>query len=120
MQRIRDALRRAIQPALALVTAFLLGAILILLTDVDHLQQLGTDPLAAIAGALASLIKGYAALVSGAIGDPGSIVAAVRSGNAEDIARALRPISETLVSATPSIFAGLGPAGSFHAGLFTL
>ena len=91
MQRIRDALRRLVQPALALLTAFLLGAVLIVLTDFDHLQQLGTDPLAAIGGALGGLIKGYAALFSGAIGDPGSIVAAIRSGNAEDIARALRP-----------------------------
>ena len=107
-------------PALALVTAFLLGATLILLTDFDHLLQLGTDPLAAIGGALARLVKGYAALFSGAIGDPGRIVAAIRSGNAEDIARALRPISETLVSATPFIFAGPGLAVSFHAGLFNL
>ena len=50
---ISDALRRAVVPALAVFTAFLLGAILIVLTDVDHLQQIGTDPVAAIGGALA-------------------------------------------------------------------
>src|SRR4051794_32171465 len=65
MYRIRDALRRASHPALALVTAFLVGALLILLTDVDRLQQLGTDPLGAIGGALAGLVKGYAAMFSG-------------------------------------------------------
>jgi ABC-type uncharacterized transport system permease subunit len=120
MQRTRDALRRAVQPALALVTAFALGAVLIMLSDFEHLQQLGTDPLAAIGGAVAGVFQGYAAMFSGAIGDPGRIVAAIQSGNAQDIARAVRPITETLVSATPFIFAGLGLAVSFHAGLFNL
>ncbi len=120
MQRIRDALRRALQPTLALFTAFLLGAIIIVLTDFEHLRQIGTDPLAAIGAALAGVIDAYRAMFSGAIGDPGRIVAAIQSGNAHDIAAALRPISETLVSATPFIFAGLGLAVSFHAGLFNL
>ncbi len=120
MHRTGDALRRAVIPALAVFTAFLLGAILIVLTDVDHLQQIGTDPVAAIGGALAGVINGYPALISGAIGDPGRIVAAIQTGDPDDIARALRPISETLVSATPFIFAGLGLAVSFQAGLFNL
>ena len=120
MQRIRDALRRARHPALALLTAFLLGALVIVLTDFEHLRQLGTDPLAAIGGALAGVLDGYGAMFSGAIGDPDRIVTAIRSGTADDVAAALRPISETLVSATPFIFAGLGLAVSFRAGLFNL
>jgi ABC-type uncharacterized transport system permease subunit len=120
MQRFRDALGRARQPALALITAFLLGALVIVLTDFEHLRQLGTDPLAAIGGALSGVIDGYPALFSGAIGDPGRIASAVQSGDAADIAAALRPVSETLVSATPFIFAGLGLAVSFQAGLFNL
>ena len=66
------------------------------------------------------MFDGYPALVSGAIGDPGRIVAAIQSGDPDDVTRALRPISETLVSATPFIFAGLGLAVSFQAGLFNL
>jgi simple sugar transport system permease protein len=120
MQRIRDGVGLAVVPALAVLTAFLLGAIVIVLTDFDHLEKIGTDPLAAIGGALAGVIDGYPAIVSGAIGDPGRIVAAVQSGNAKDIAAALRPITETMVSATPFIFAGLGLAVSFQAGLFNL
>ena len=120
MHRIRDELRRALHPALALFTAFLLGAILIVLTDFEHLRQIGTDPLAAIGGALSGVLDGYPALFAGAIGDPGLYVAAIQTGNPEDIAAALRPISETLVSATPFIFAGLGLAVSFRAGLFNL
>ena len=120
MHQIGDALRRAVVPALAVFTAFLLGAVVIVLTDFEHLQQIGSDPLAAIGGALAGVIDGYPAIVSGAIGDPGRIVAAIQSGDADDIAAALRPISETLVIATPFIFAGLGLAVSFQAGLFNL
>lgn len=120
MQRIRDELRRALVPTLALVTAFFLGAIVIVLTDFEHLRHIGSDPLEAIGGALAGVFDGYRAIFSGAIGDPGRIVAAIQSGNADDIAAAIRPISETLVSATPFIFVGLGLAVSFHAGLFNL
>ena len=120
MQRIRHALGRAVQPALALVTAFLLGAILIVLTDFDHLQQLGTDPLGAIGGSLAVMVRGYQTMFTGAIGDPGRIVLAIQSGNAKDIERAIRPLSESLLTATPYIFAGLGLAVSFQAGLFNL
>lgn len=120
MQRILGALDRARHRALALATAFLLGAILIVLTDFESLRQIGTDPLGAIGGALGGVVDGYPAMVSGAIGDPGRIVAAIQSGDADDIAAAIRPMSETLISATPFIFAGLGLAVSFQAGLFNL
>ena len=120
MQRIRDELRRALVPTLAVVTAFCLGAIVIVLTDFEHLRHIDTDPLAAIGGALAGVFDGYRAMFSGAIGDPGRIVAAIQSGTADDIAAAIRPISETLVSATPFIFVSLGVAVSFHAGLINL
>ena len=55
-------------------------AIGIVLTDFDHLHQLGTDPLAAIGGALAGVIDGYGAMFSGAIGDPARIGTAIQSG----------------------------------------
>ena len=120
MQRIRDGLRRALVPVPALVTAFVLGAIVIVLTDVDHLKDIGTDPAGAIAGALGVVVEGYRALLSGAIGDPGQIVAAFQSGQTGDIEAAIRPLSEALVSATPFIFVALGLAVSFRAGLINL
>ena len=120
MQRIRGGLRRLLVPVLALVTAFILGAILIVLTDVDHLQGIGTDPLGAIGGGFGVVVDGYRALVSGAIGDPGRVVAAFQSGNVKDIEAAIRPASEALVSATPFIFVALGLAVSFRAGLINL
>ncbi len=120
MKRSGELLGRAVVPTLALVSAFFLGAILIVLTDFDHLQRLGSDPFAALAGAIGGVFDGYGAMFAGAIGDPGRIVAAIRSGDTSDIASAIRPISETLLSATPFIFVGLALAVSFRAGLFNL
>ena len=120
MKRLGGLLRRAVIPALALVTAFVLGAILIVLTDFEHLKNLGSDPAGALAGALGGVFEGYGAMLAGAIGDPGRIVAAIQSGSPNDIADAIRPLTETLVSATPFIFVALGLAVSFHAGLFNL
>lgn len=120
MKRLGELLRRAAIPALAVITAFLLGAVLIVLTDVEHLQHFGTDPATALGGAIGGVVEGYGAMFSGAIGDPGRVVAAIQSGSPSDIADAIRPLAESLVSATPFIFVGLGLAVSFHAGLFNL
>ena len=120
MRRLAALLRRAVVPALALVTAFVLGAFIIVLTDFEHLRNLGSDPTGALAGALGGVFQGYGAMLSGAIGDPGQIVTAILSGNPDDTADAIRPLTETLVSATPFIFVALGLAVSFHAGLFNL
>jgi simple sugar transport system permease protein len=105
---------------LAVFTAIVLGGILIVLTDFDHLQHIGTDPLGSIGGALGAMVEAYAAMLSGGIGDPGRIVTAVQSGNARDIAFAIRPITETLLAATPFIFGGLAAAVAFRTGLFNL
>ena len=120
MHLIRDGLGRALIPVLALVTAFVLGAVVIVLTDFDHLRLLATDPAAGIGGALAVVVDGYGAMFAGAIGNPARVVAAIQSGNTRDIEAAIRPLSETLVSATPFIFVGLGLAVSFKAGLINL
>lgn len=115
-----DLVRRAVVPGLALITAFLMGAALIVLTDFDSLQQIGTDPVAAIGGALSRVFEGYGAMFSGAIGDPGRIVAAIQRGSTPAIASAIRPITESLLTATPIIFVGLGLVVAFRAGLFNL
>lgn len=118
--RARYALRGVLVPVIAVLVAFLLGAILIVLTDFEHLQHLGTDPAGALAGALGGVVEGYGAMLAGAVGDPGRIATAIGSGDAADVAAAIRPITEGLLSATPLIFAGLGVAIAFHAGLFNL
>jgi simple sugar transport system permease protein len=88
------------------------------LTDFDHLQHIGTDPIGAIGGAIGLVLQGYGAMFSGAIGDPSRIVAAIQHGTASEIGSAIRPLTETLLGSTPFIFGGLALAVSFRAGLF--
>ena len=120
MTRLRRLLRSAVVPGLAVITALLFGAIVIILTDFDHLTQIGTDPVAAIGGAIGGVFDGYGAMAAGAFGDPARILAALQSGAAADIATAIRPLTETLVAATPLIFVGLAVAISFRTGMFNI
>lgn len=120
LARLRGWLRPAAVPFLALVTALLAGAVLIVLTDYEHLRHLGTDPAGAIGGAIGGVLEGYGAMLAGAIGDPARILTAIRTGDPADITTAIRPLSEALVSATAFIFVSLGVAVAFHAGLLNL
>lgn len=117
---LRHLPRRALVPVLAVTTAFILSAIVIVLTDFENLRGIGTDPIAAIGGAIDRMLRGYGAMLSGSIGDPGRVIAAVQSGDVRDLAAAIRPITETLVAATPLIFVVLGVTVAFHAGLINL
>ena len=120
MKRLRELLRRALVPALSVLTALILGGVVIIITDFEHLSQLGTDPVGAILGAIGGVLSGYGAMLAGAFGDPERIQTALQTGEPRDIATAIRPLTETLVSATPLIFAGLGVAISFRAGMFNI
>ena len=120
MKRITPALRRIVVPLLAVLTAFLLGGVVIILTDFENLQKFGSDPLGTLVGAVQGVVAAYGSMLSGAFGDPGRIMTALQTGNATDIARAIRPLTETLVAATPLIFAGLAVSISFRAGMFNI
>jgi general nucleoside transport system permease protein len=120
MTRLRALLGKALVPTLAIVTAFIFGAVVIVLTDLENLSRLGTDPVGAILGALGGVARGYGAMLAGAFGDPARVVTAIGSGSPRDIATAIRPITETLVAATPLIFTGLAVAISFRAGMFNI
>lgn len=120
MTTLKSVARKSLVPLLAVITALLFGAIVIVLTDFVSLAKLGTDPLGAIGGALGGVIAGYGAMLTGAFGDPARILAALESGSAADIATAIRPLTETLVASTPLILAGLAVAISFRAGMFNI
>lgn len=120
MNRLRALLRRAVVPVLSVVTALILGGIVIVLTDLEHLSELGSDPVGAILGAIGGVGRGYGAMLAGAFGDPGRIVSAIQSGKPADISTAIRPLTESLVAATPLIFVGLGVAVSFRTGMFNI
>jgi simple sugar transport system permease protein len=120
LSRVGRALRPALVPILAIITAFIVGSIFILITDFENLSQLGTDPGAAIGGAVNTVINAYGAMVVGALGDPAKYQAALADPTPRALAAALRPITETLVAATPLIFTGLAVAISFRSGAFNI
>ena len=91
-----------IVPALALVTALIIGAFIIMVTDVDAWRAWGDEGAGeAISMMWSSVTDAYRALFSGSIGS-------------------LDSISESLFSATPLIIAGLAVAIGFQAGLFNI
>jgi simple sugar transport system permease protein len=88
-------------PALALLTALIIGGIIIALTDLDTLKVWGEDPVEAFKLTVSGVFDAYKALFVGSLGSP-------------------RAISETLFAATPLILAGLAVAVGFQAGLFNI
>ena len=120
MSRAGRALRPAVVPILAVVTAFIVGSIFIFLTDFENLSRLGSDPAGAIGGAISTIGQAYYAMITGALGDPDRIAAALANPTPRLLAAAVRPISETLVAAGPLIFCGLGVAVSFRSGVFNI
>jgi simple sugar transport system permease protein len=88
-------------PTLALVTALLIGGLIIAVSDSDLLKLWGDDPGAAFTDTLALVGRSYKALFEGSLG----------SANA---------VSESLFAATPLILTGLAVAVGFQAGLFNI
>ena len=120
MKPIVAVLRRLLVPLLAVLTALLFGGVVIILTDFDNLQKIGSDPLGTLVGAVNGVLAAYGSMLAGAFGDPGRIATALQTGSPTDIARAIRPLTETLVATTPLIFAGLAISISFRAGMFNI
>ena len=120
MRRLGRTLRPALIPMLAVLTAFIVGSFVIIFTDFENLAKLGTDPGGAIGGAIGTIGNAYYAMAIGAFGDPAKISLAFSDPTPKAIAAAIRPITETLVAATPLIFAGLAVAISFRSGVFNI
>ena len=97
--------RQLVVPILSLVTALVVGAIVIILSDPEFIAKVGTNPGAALAAGFGSVGGAYGGLLEGAIGNP---------------FRDIGPVTETLLRATPLIFAGLAVALGFRAGLFNI
>jgi general nucleoside transport system permease protein len=117
---LRRVLRSLVLPALALVSAFVVGAIVIIASDERVLGLLATDPLAAAQRALGVVVDAYSALIRGAVGDPGRLAGAIVALDGGELRLALRPISETVLSSTPLVLTGLAVALAFRAGLFNI
>jgi ABC-type uncharacterized transport system permease subunit len=107
-------------PTLAVFTGLVIGALFIVFTSEEVYAAFGQSLGSGLATVWNTIIEAYGALFSGALGDPARIIAALQSGNALEIRRAVNPLLESLVNATPYIFAGLAVALGFRSGLFNI
>jgi ABC-type uncharacterized transport system permease subunit len=98
-------LRQLLVPALSLLTALLVGAVVIILSSPDFVAKIGSNPGAALSAGLRDVGGAYGGLYAGAIGNPFVSIG---------------PITETLLRATPLMLAGLAVALGFRAGLFNI
>jgi general nucleoside transport system permease protein len=118
--RLRRFLRGLLLPALALLSAFIVGAVVIIASDERVINMVGTDPLGALGLGLSTTFAAYGALLRGAIGDPVQIGNALIALDVNALYRSLNPISETILSSTPLVLTGLAVALAFRAGLFNI
>jgi ABC-type uncharacterized transport system permease subunit len=106
---------------LAIVLALLVGAVLIIVSD-ESVRAAYTyffaRPTDALSASWDRVSEAYSTLFRGAIIDPAAVRRALDGGGTW--ATVLRPISETLVSATPLVFTGLAFSLAFRAGLFNI
>ena len=112
--------RAIVVPFLAVFTALVIGAFVIVLSDQALMRVWASDPLRALGDSLKAIGDGYGSLFSGALGSPDAYVAAFGSGDLDQVRRAFIPISESLLAATPLIFTGLAVALGFRSGLFNI
>ena len=108
-------------PALSISVALLVGALFIVLTDLEVLGKLLSDPVGALTLGFGRAATSYSALFRGAFGDPATIGKALASnGDIQVWARAMRPIVESVVASVPLIFVGLGVSVAFRTGIFNI
>jgi ABC-type uncharacterized transport system permease subunit len=130
LQRIfsrQGAVQAVLVPVLAVFTALVIGGIIIAVSSPDVLaawKGFPGDPLGAIATTFGTVFEAYLALFEGSFGSPARVIRGigtlVQSGQARPLLDALRPFTESLVIATPYIFAGLAVAVGFQGGLFNI
>jgi simple sugar transport system permease protein len=116
----RRVLRSVMVPLLATFTALVIGALIIILTTESVYAAFRASFGAGLVESLRVVGEAYGALFAGAFGDPAKIAAALNTGDAQAVRRAVNPFFESLVAATPYIYGGLAVALGFRAGLFNI
>lgn len=119
----RAVLQGILVPLLAVLTGLIIGAIVIIVTDPAVVAAFGKffqAPGAAFAAAWKSISTAYGALFRGSFGSVPEMIRALGSGDPAAVRQAFYPITESLTASTPYIFAGLGVALGFRAGLFNI
>jgi ABC-type uncharacterized transport system permease subunit/basic membrane lipoprotein Med (substrate-binding protein (PBP1-ABC) superfamily) len=114
----------ALMPFLAIFTALVVAAIFIAAFDPEVWAAFGDGVGGGLATAWQSIVQAYTALFEGAFGSPSRIREGFsiyrQTGEATELLRAIRPLTESLRIATPYVFAGLAVALGFRCGLFNI
>jgi len=123
----RRVLRGVAVPALAVLTALIIGAIVIAITDAEVVAaylNLFSAPGKALAATWRAVATSYSALFEGAFGSPRELIEATRvylsTQDSGPLIDALWPFTESLVASTPYILTGLAVALGFRCGLFNI
>ncbi len=122
---LRTRLRQLVVPAFSVLTALIIGGLVIIFTDQAVYQAFSAGHIGqAIGTALSNMIRAYVALYQGALGNPidilSAIVRAIGGEGLRPITVAVRGPSDSLVQSVPYIFAGLAVALGFRSGLFNV
>ncbi|MEJ5310285.1 MAG: ABC transporter permease [Anaerolineae bacterium] len=116
--------RTLLTPLMAIVTALILGAIVIAVTDISVYEAFQQGVGAGLLRVVEVVATAYGAFFSGAFGNPARMVRGlsiwITTGDGRAWVQSLYPITETLRYATPLIFAGLAVALGFRGGLFNI
>jgi len=117
----------ALIPILAVFTGLVVGGFIIALSNDATITSFGKffqAPGAAFAAAWNAISIAYGALFKGALGNPKDLIDAFSAyratGDNTLLLKAIYPITESLVAATPYILAGLAVAIGFRCGLFNI
>lgn len=123
-RRSRNRWRTLLTPLMAIVTALILGAVVIAVTDISVYEAFEQGIGAGLLRVVEVIATAYGAFFSGAFGDPARMVRGfstwITTGDGRAWVQSLYPITETLRYATPLIFAGLAVALGFRGGLFNI
>ena len=126
-RRGESPLQSLLVPALAVFTGLVIGGIVIAATDkgvAEAFKNFSADPGAAFKSIWTAIATAYGALFYGSLGSPREIIEGIRisqsTGDNAALMKAIYPFTESLVTATPYIFAGLAVAIGFRCGLFNI
>ncbi len=114
-------------PLLAILTGFIIGAIVIALSNdavIQAYRNFFRAPGAALAATFNAIFVAYGALFKGSIGSFPAMFQGLRtliaSGDSKPFLLSIYPITESLATVTPYILAGLAVAVGFKCGLFNI
>ncbi len=105
---------------LAIFTGLIIGGIIAAATTEEIYRAFDVSFGNGIKASFELIWETYSSLFKGSFGKPKEMVAALFSGNSEEILDAFKPFLESLVTTTPYLFTGVAIALGFNAGVFNI